>query len=119
MGQIAHDRVRQMCRTKAVRLRHRDGASTRIYKHLRRGYNEWVSAKMQTHDWRISFRRQCELHRWSYAELSRRTGINHDTMLGWLRSRPRGEPTIGDAIRLASVIGVTLDELFGPVRDFR
>lgn len=64
-------------------------------------------------DWRHHLRDAMDRHRWSVARLARDCGFSEDTMRNWLRSAgDRGEPNISDAIKIAEVTGLTLDELF-------
>lgn len=63
--------------------------------------------------WRIHFQSRLDRDGWTVAQLARQSGITAATLYNWLRPEAdRGEPPIGDAIKLAHAMGVTLDALF-------
>lgn len=63
--------------------------------------------------WLVSFKNAMKRHRWTIAELNRRTGIARQTLQNWMaEAGGRGEPRISECLKLAKVMNLSLDELF-------
>lgn len=59
------------------------------------------------------FRAAAEKHRWTFARLARETGIPEGNIANWFsRDPPRGEPDIGEAVKLAEAMKLGMDEVF-------
>ncbi len=64
-------------------------------------------------NWREQYKATAKRHRWWHAEMARRIAVPEGTFRNWMRAKgDRGEPSITEAVLIAEVMGLSLDEVF-------